>query len=286
MAKQEVSIKADSIFPDNTRIITYQLRYWRAIHAELMTHRDFSRCAGSSRAIPVKKVLAQVWNDAAGPTYWGSNKPGMQAGAELQGWKRAAAKVLWNLAAKAACGFAWGLMKLGVHKQIANRLLECFQYISVVVTSSRYDNFFHLRRHKDAMPEFKDLADEMYTKKVSNVPTPLYAGDWHLPYVMAEERHTFGPEVLVKLSSARCARTSYNRHDGTPAPTNEDIDLHDKLVGGNPIHASPTEHQVLCSRPRSNGVHMGGNLTGTYTVQYRKLVENPQHYKDYLGSKR
>jgi hypothetical protein len=61
------------------------MRYWRAIHAELMTHRDFSRNASSSRAIPVQKMIDQVRNDPAGPIFWGANKPGTQAGDELTG---------------------------------------------------------------------------------------------------------------------------------------------------------------------------------------------------------
>ncbi len=284
MAKHEVHIKAFSVMPDGVEVITYQLRYWRAIHGELMTHRDFSRCASSSRAIPVKKVLAQVWNDAAGPTHWGSNQPGMQAGAEVTGFKLWLAKALWGTAAKAACVFAWGLMKLGVHKQVANRLLEPFQYINVVVTATKLDNFFSLRRHKDAMPEFKALADEMFYSREFSSRTYLKPGEWHLPYIQEHERKNFSPHTLVKVSAARCARTSYNRHDGTPAPISEDVGLHDKLVGGSPIHASPTEHQVLCDEPSTDGKHRGGNLHGRYTIQYRKLVEVPADKLLYMGA--
>lgn len=69
------------------QIATFQLRYWRAIHGELMTHRVFSRNASSSRAVPVSKMLAQVWNDPAGPIHWGKNQAGMQAKDQLQGFK-------------------------------------------------------------------------------------------------------------------------------------------------------------------------------------------------------
>ena len=60
-----------------------QLKYPRFIHSEFMTHRVLSRNASSSRAIPVNRMLKYVWNDPAIPIYWGSNKPGMQAGTEL-----------------------------------------------------------------------------------------------------------------------------------------------------------------------------------------------------------
>jgi hypothetical protein len=47
--------------------------------AELMTHRVFSRNAGSSRARPSKAIIEQVANDPWGPIVWGLNEPGMQA---------------------------------------------------------------------------------------------------------------------------------------------------------------------------------------------------------------
>ena len=77
---------ADSMNPGGQRITTLQLRYWRAVHAELLTHRSMSRNASSSRAIPVRKVLAQVWHDPAGPEHWGVNQAGMQALTESEGW--------------------------------------------------------------------------------------------------------------------------------------------------------------------------------------------------------
>ena len=80
-----VKVVADSTAAHGIRLTSLQLRYWRAIHAEFMTHRVFTRNASSSRAIPVKKVLSQVWNDPAGPVHWGANQAGMQAKAELTG---------------------------------------------------------------------------------------------------------------------------------------------------------------------------------------------------------
>lgn len=290
MAKQTVVICADSQTPEGTRITTFILRYWRAFHAELMTHRDFSRNAGSSRAIPTPKILKQVWSDAAGPTYWGSNKPGMQAGAQLTGWRLWLAKVLWQGAAKAACVFAWALNKVGLHKQYANRPLEPYQYISVMVTSTRYDNFFKLRDHKDAMPEFRDLARDMKSAMYLNLPVKLKHGEWHLPLIKQYERGSLPIPELLKISAARNARTSYERHDGTPAMPSEDFDLHERLVGGDPIHASPTEHQVLYVAPHTMARRysdklwdLQGNLRGPGIVQYRKLIENPDAKEYYLN---
>jgi hypothetical protein len=94
-------IIADSISPQGIRLTTFQLRYPRFIHAEAKTHRritidgvkyeetfdmgfmddlNLSRNASSSRAIPVERMIADIRRDPAMPVYWGSNKPGMQAG--------------------------------------------------------------------------------------------------------------------------------------------------------------------------------------------------------------
>ena len=152
-----VKIIEDSL-TNGSRLTTYQLRYWRAIHAELMTHRVFSRNASSSRAIPVMKMLRQVWDDPAGPVHWGANQAGMQAHAELDGLRRKLSQAIWKWSGRAMCVAAWSMTKIGLHKQVANRLLEPWQYINVVLTATEFDNWFDLRDHPDAQPEIQELA--------------------------------------------------------------------------------------------------------------------------------
>lgn len=241
----QTKVIADSINPAGKRITSIQTRYWRAIHAEVMTHRVFSRNASSSRAIPVATMLKQVWSDPAGPLHWGVNQPGMQARSELVGWKRALAGGLWRGAAKVACAFAWSMMKLGVHKQVANRLLEPFQYISVIITATEWDNFFTLRDHPDAQPEIQFLAKQIRRAMDQSYPVKRKIGEWHLPYISIEERFIFDMKDLIKMSVARCARVSYLTHDGANPRKDKDVALHDKLVVAEPIHASPAEHQAM-----------------------------------------
>lgn len=265
-----VQLIADSVSPDKVRLTTLHLRYWRAIHSEFMTHRVFSRNASSSRAIPVKKMLSQVWNDPAGPIHWGSNQPGMQASTELQGVRRKLAKALWKFAGRAACIVAYGFIKIGLHKQVANRILEPWQYIHVVVTSTEWDNFFALRRHPDAQPEIKELADAIYKEMSSSSPKFIDFGEWHIPYVFNDER-SLSLSTLVKISTARCARTSYKTFDGEPSTVEADVKLHDKLVVMQPLHASPAEHQAT---PINHGP--------TGEVQFHKNFRGWRQYRDYL----
>src|SRR6185437_9597329 len=95
----EVKIIARSISEQGMPLVTAQFKYPRFIHAEFMTHREFSRNASSSRAIPVAKMIDQVRNDPAMPIHWGANQPGMQADNELEPEQVEKAKKHWLVAA-------------------------------------------------------------------------------------------------------------------------------------------------------------------------------------------
>lgn len=228
---------AHSTAPFHPNIVTLQLRYPRFIHAEFMTHRMFSRNASSSRAIPVTKLLAQVEEQPAMPIHWGKNQPGMQADEALPSnateWKQAA----WH-----AVEHATVLNEQNYHKQIVNRLTEPFQFISVVVTATEWDNFFKLRLHPAAQPEIHELANVMYTAIDCSTPQLLRKGQWHLPYVPEEEQEGVGMEMLRSLSAARCARVSYLNHDSTKPNPLKDIELANTLLDAG--HMSPFEHQA------------------------------------------
>jgi thymidylate synthase ThyX len=239
-------VVADSISPAGKRLTTMQLRYPRFIHAEFMTHRVFSRNASSSRAIPVKKLIADLRREPAMPVFWGSNKPGMQAGDELGALDRTTCERQWLLGMEYAIGRAESMVQHGLHKQIANRILEPWAHINVVVTATEWDNFYELRVHPDAQPEMRSLAQAMLRAYIESTPVPLTPGDWHLPYVTGRE--SFKIEELIKLSVARCARVSYLTHEGKPPNAEDDIKLYERLVGSRPLHASPAEHQATPDR--------------------------------------
>lgn len=270
----------DSISEEGKRLTTLQLCYPRFIHAEMLTHRVFSRNASSSRAIPVKRMLEMVRTEPAMPIHWGKNQPGMQAGEQLAGSDLETAKQLWLLAAHNAAAVAEAMHEKGLHKQVTNRILEPFQHISVVLTSTEFDNFFELRDHKDAQPEIMELAVQMKMAMYDSVPTLLRAGEWHLPYVSAEDQSRIGDiDLCRKVSAARCCRVSYLKHDGHPSTIEEDLALCDRLVGARPLHASPFEHQATpdqrLQKPNgefwwANG-HLHGNFVGW--IQSRKLIE-------------
>jgi len=239
----EAKIICDSTNDLDTRLTTWLLRYPRFIHAELMTHRMFSRNASSSRAIPVKTQLERIEGDPAMFVEWGANKAGMQSTELLSPDGETRANKLWLDGMKQMVALSREMAALNVHKQIVNRIAEPWSHISVVLTGTEFANFFSLRHHPDAQPEFRVLAEVMAPLYRARVPEHLAAGEWHLPFVTADEHADTSVEILLKVSVARCARVSYLKHDGAKASIDEELKLFDRLAAGKPLHASPTEHQ-------------------------------------------
>lgn len=245
-----VEIIEDSYF-EGKRLTTFKLTYWRAIHGEFMTHRDFSRGAGSSRAKPTKAQRHQVWHKPCGAIKWGANKAGMQAGEDLSMIEQSVCNLLhYHIFNKVAVGMSYTMEKMGVHKQWANRYLETFERIEVVVSATSYKNFFTLRCHKDAQPEIQQLAGMMREALRNSQPRTLQEGEYHLPFVTYEEREHHPVEECIIMSTARCARVSYGLFDGKPSTFEKDFDLYHKLVIAEPPHASPTEHPAQAIKGR------------------------------------
>ena len=266
-------VVADSVGPNGVRITTMELEYPRFIHAEFMTHRVFSRNASSSRAIPVMKVLKRIFTDMAMPVHWGANMPGMQAREELSGWRLKMARALWIFSGWIMCCFAYLLTKIGLHKQVANRIIEPWSHIKVLVTSTYWDNFFALRLHQDAQPEILELAEAMFLAKKYSDPVYLHAGEWHLPYIRGMDRSVYSVEDRIKMSVARCARVSFLNHDGRVTSLEEDLKLFDRLLAGDLKHASPAEHQAQAIDGYSQ---VKSDVTGNFYgwKQYRKNIEH------------
>ena len=276
------------------RITTLELEYPRFIHSEFMTHRVFSRNASSSRAIPVAKVIQAVIDNPAMPIHWGKNQSGMQAHEELDDSGKESVERLWIDARDCAVQLAKEMSEVGAHKQIVNRILEPFTHIKVIVTATDYANFFALRDHEDAQPEIRELARVMKEAMTASTPQVLKEGDWHLPYLDAEDLSNIY-EYLKKgriirdepsgvdtrmmacaISAARCARVSYLTHDGERPTIEKDMELYHHLVHANPPHMSPCEHQAspdklspgLADWARAD---QHGNFTGW--IQFRHLIK-------------
>lgn len=291
MIRENISaiIIADSISPEGVRLTTFELDYPRFIHAEFNTHRLLSRNAQSSRAVPVKKMLEIVRESPARPEFWGKNQPGMQAVEECDakfpmqiGNERVTLdrNQMWREAAMYAAQVAEAFDEAGYHKQIVNRLLEPFAPIKVVTTATEWDNFYSLRRHEDAQPEIRILADRMYEAQTASVPIQLEPGDWHVPYWRDGYVRSDDPELETAkaVSVSCCAQVSYRKLDQSIEKAKA---IFDRLVTSKPIHASPLEHQATPLDRSSDGdgvTHQrvdGSVWSGNFRewIQYRQLID-------------
>ena len=286
MIKSEII--CDSLNPKGRRLTTYILEYPRYIHSEIMTHRVFSKNSASSRAIPIEKFIQQIKDNPAMPEHWGKNQSGMRANEELdnvdktEDWylfssdddaeiekvtKLEKAKRLWLLARNAAIGFAEELNRIGLHKQIANRILEPWFHMRIILSGTEFENFFALRAHKDAHPDLQKLAYLMLEQYNTSQPNKFKAGAWHIPFgdKMDEDRinklaaskykedtnngvvdsyehvDKIISNIQIKIAVARCARISYYNYEGKD-DYEADIKLCDRLFANTPKHLSPTEH--------------------------------------------
>lgn len=273
----------------NTELITCELRYPRFIHAELMTHRVFSRNAASSRAIPNHKIVQSVTEDPAFFVHLGKNQAGMQStDEEVDVATKSKFFDEWKELAQICADYStrWS-NEYHLHKQITNRVLEPFLYMSVIVSSTEWDNWFWLRDDDAAQPEIRDLARTMrksFAKSRPRIVQPrTHLSDprgWHLPYITMEERTHYPIDMLLGASSARNARVSYLNHSKEHPVIEKDLETYEKLISGTKLHASPLEHQAWAASSNTPCRNFRGGW-----VQHRAMYEvagSTERFKDYL----
>lgn len=301
----EAKVLAYSVGEDAPPLPTFQLRYPLQIHAELMTHRVFSRNARSSRAVPTARLLDEVRERPFIPRYWGANQKGMQATEECSApvvigfgsddFVFGTNEEAWLLARDNAANMAQAFANAGYHKQVANRLLAPFLHIDVVLTTTELSNWFALRDDKAAEPHIRDLAVAMREAlTAAGDPVLLRRGEWHLPYVDDGTKAVIGRETpdnpegdwgeaclhtARAVSVTRCAQVSYTPFHEAKLSVEQEVARHDTLISARPCHASPLEHQATpdCvvgqnekGEPIWEHPELHGNLKGW--KQYRKYI--------------
>lgn len=306
-------IVADSISEQGKRITTFEVEHHRWILAEINKHRMLSNNYQSSRAVPVSKIIEQIKTSPATPVFWGKNQAGMQAVEECENsiflhdqidyydYDRDSA---WKTSAKLTSDLTASWERAGYHKQIVNRLAEPFMMVKGVITGTEWDNFFYLRRHKDAQPELQELANCMWEALQQSTPDILKIGEWHLPYVdtntdyltgeivsystgkpCTEEFKQFDLEQAKKVSSVSCAQVSFRKLDQAEDTVER---VWSRLIDGEQPHSVCMEHIATPMRENrqtdiylwengashldKNGNLWSGNFQGW--IQYRKQLPN------------
>lgn len=280
----KAKIIQDSILPSGERLLTFNVSYGRLIHSELLRHRAASHSVKSSRAIPTKKYRKEVRTNPYMPVKFGTNKKGMQAGNPTF-LSRFYGQRVWKLSAKFACFFHWLMERFGIHKEVANRILEPYVWVeeTITVEADALDAIAELRIHPDAQEDIRMIVEEMVYEKERSTPLVLSKEQWHVPYVVRTMNdqneityHDNNGKLLsidqaIICSAARCARSSYANHDNTMTNFENDKGLAERLIGSEPLHLSPFEHQA---RPFNDEEEKEQNVSNfRHFFQQRKAIE-------------
>ena len=257
-------ILLDSINPSGSRLTTMRVTFPRIILAEMNTHRVFSRNVASSRAISVERRIKEVRNNPFVPGTFGKNERGMQANTPLARIESEQARVTWLNAADKAAEYAEELSWLGVHKQLANRILEPFCWTTAIISSTEWDNFFNLRDSDLAQPEMKRTAQTMRAARGASTPQELSWYDWHVPMSDGLQHLPLKDKLLA--AAGRIARVSY---ESAPKTIEDDMALGQSLLDNS--HMSPFEH--IAKAYAVSGTLQARNFhTGWY--QYRAWIDH------------
>lgn len=332
----------DSVAEYSPRFSSVQARYPRMVHADCKTHRihsgyegeilsiatdisilidrDMSRNGRSSRAVPVDRLLKEARENPYVPAFR-HNAKGMTPGEEFDPDTLKEIEERWIAMCRYVTEQVEWFNKMDVHKQWANRPLEFFGYIDMVLSTTNWDNFLALRDHSAAQQEMQDLAKCVAAELENSKPQILKPGQWHLPYISEEDRadvwsrwrNPDGNEFqyyvqpdgywdeLKKISTARVARVSIAPFDGNAAYAAE-FKRYELLVGSMPVHASPAESiatpDVWVPQDLArDGIgwqggyykhpHLHGNLDGW--IQHRKqlkdeVVRRPKYARHFYPS--
>ncbi len=296
-------IVADSKNEFGNRLTTFVVTFPRIILAEFNTHRMLSKNSASSRAIPFKKAVAVVKKNPFIPLRWMKDHPGMQGTQFLSPFKKRLCRWLWLIGRTLMVLVATALNKIGLTKQLCNRLIEPWMWHTVIISGTEWDNFFGLRVHEAAEIHIQEIAGLMLDEYNRSVPKLLKAGEWHIPFENEIDEETLlkitkdqsnvsdssqqyddcigysFEQNKVKVSTVMAARTSYTvvGADMKPLSYSRMIEIHDDMKQATPKHMSPFEH---CAQAMDMDRQYyepwyepwSGNFFGF--IQYRKMIEN------------
>lgn len=274
LAKTKIPVPGKKRF---ATVTTFEARMPRMILPQFNTHRALSKSASSARAIPGRRYRAALTGYI--PAEFPKNGKGMKPKEVLEGFQELAVTILWKALYYITCGFHQLFIWLGLHKEIANRILDAFAWVQVIVTTTYMQNFYALRAHPDAQFQIRDLAYKTLREAKKKRATIRHI---HLPLISQEDitevlSHDDFKKIplrtklaisyqlyklvlgsgsirisdytkidqkfwmlLIAINTAKTARGSYLNHF-QPKNLADNLDTYSTLVVDKPIHASPAE---------------------------------------------
>lgn len=218
------SIAANMSVKSGTVLRTFEIELPRIVLAEFNTHNAVSKNTSSSRAIPNAAIIEQLEKNLFVPEYWGKNQAGMKAKEELDEEAKVKAYDIWLDCGRSVIESTKKLQALNLHKQLSNRISECFHYVKICASATEWNNMLHLRNHEDAQPEIHDCARGIAHLIDTVTPNVLKPGEWHLPYYYdgtwrddGDGLDNMGNSLNdARMISVSCtAQTSYRKNDDT-----------------------------------------------------------------------
>lgn len=239
----------------------------------------------NSRAIPVEKMIKVVEEDPFIPLAFQRQHKGMQGTEYITDEKELKSCVeLWLDGRDSALSVSDDFIKLGATKQIINRILEPWMWVTQLITGTR-ESFEHLfeqrcpiynvenlkfiskkdaiflfpslkdltnlewlqRNSGQAEIHFMDLAEKMYDALNESTPDELKEGDWHIPFQeeIWKGKQAEKLEDVIKMSCAMTARVSYTTINDNEVITLEKAkNIYDKCVKSG--HFSVVSHCAKC----------------------------------------
>ena len=286
-------------------IITYKLTFPRIILSEVNTYKMLEKNTSSSRAIPFEKMVEIVEKEPFIPLAFQKQHRGMQGNnyitepkiiqAKIERWLEArdnaiiSAKLLYG-DEKFKVTYADGGFDIkdipgtGVTKQLCNRLLEPWMWVTQLITGSR-ESFEHLfeqrcpiynvenlkftskkeaielyphlkdmtdlewlqRNSGQAEIHFMDLAEKMYDTLNESTPNILKEDCWHIPFakeILNGKEFGFFAD-MIKKSVCLTAKISYTKIGDENSITSEKAqEMYEKLK--NSGHWSCFGHIAKC----------------------------------------
>lgn len=293
-------VLAKSISPQGKIVCTWEVVVHRYVWAQILTHRDLSRNAMSSRACSVPKMQEALM---AVPIHWGKHQSGMQAYEEAEGMVHFRGEYYtreqaWDLGKQFSSELAMAFHEADYAKQIVNRITEPYQMIKAVITSTDMDNFYWLRIANDPQHEIREVGRKMKESFDAKAAKRLLKGEWHVPYVhsgrgndgirvyYSQDGEELTVEEAKQVSASSIAQVSYRDIDSSKDKAST---VFTKLgVGTDRVHSSPFE-SVLTPMTEdatfeTDGVTalhkvkglMSGNSAGW--IQLRHLIPNNTKY--------
>jgi thymidylate synthase ThyX len=292
-------------------IITFEIECPTWVWWDILTHRQLSRNASSTRAIPTRKFREEVRNNPGLPIKFTKNQKGMMCNSPYTEKREEEIRNKYKEVLEYLLEAHESLeSEYDISKQDLNVLLTPFYQFKAVITATEWDNFFNLRVSPEAKPSVQQLAAMMYVQYLyvleysrgtdyrqinSKIETSIAKTGVLDKSEISEFVHKWGKEVQLiytepgdlhlpylrnfekispyakEISAARCARVSYKTFE-----TGRYSDTSDDLRLCNKLlesgHLSPFEH-VATSEP--------GVVSANFKdwKQYRMVLTKPSTEK-------